>query len=441
MSDYFLQDGQYLDKLLRHDSRLHTSGRVVRWSLEQPCSLRNGDGWKTPDATHWQLRPLARLSAGTLHEADNVAVTESTDIYYSPTEFLSIPDSGFRLSDQCEPFGGWTVVRDACGACPANVQLNGTTGIVGCHGHLGFQVDLLGQLDYTMQQAVEEFGLQEQVDDLFSPAKQLWTRLWMTSIWRAKHAEVVYQIFNATLVRFQMGLGPLPNGINKSLSRFLKAVDLSRQQDIPLHVDLLPPFAEDQNETYAHHCKFCKAAAPPFWERLSESASLAPGGSKLLEDLEIECPNCGMRYDPAMSPYPIEQLQTDKGPQALESLLGYENYWDFVVRSLVKDGHPEELARRYCQGSETVGQRTLGLGENESTFARQMKGDLATVHLARNVASIYQARTRRSVCIAAVGSPLLHRPHPVRQWRCQANTKNTKKNTTATPTMILGRRN
>lgn len=349
MSDYFLQDGQYLDKLLRHDSRLHTSGRVVRWSLEQPCSLRNGDGWKTPDATHRQLRPLARLSAGAIHEADNVAVTESTDIYYSPTEFLSIPDSGFRLSDQCEPFGGWNVVRDACGACPANVQLDAATGIVGCHGHLGFQADLTGLLDYAMQQAIEEFGLQEQVDDLFSPAKQLWTRFWMTSIWRAKHAEVVYQIMSEIFVRVQMGPGLLRNGTNESLTRFLKALGRTRQQDIPLHVDLLPPFAADQNETYAHHCKFCKTAAPKDWYALSDEDSCSSGASQLQGQFTITCPNCEMPYDPTVSPYPIEQLQTDKGPQALESLLGHEDYWDFVVRSLVKDGHPEELARRYCQ--------------------------------------------------------------------------------------------
>ena len=120
LSDYFVQDGQrpyamqWLGPLFP-TTRLRDS-LVARASLAR---LRCGDGWEAPDTTHRQLRLLARLSAASVYDADDIAVTKSTAVYYSPDDSVSIPDYGYRLSDQCQPYGGWQAVREACGACPA----------------------------------------------------------------------------------------------------------------------------------------------------------------------------------------------------------------------------------------------------------------------------------------------------------------------------------
>ena len=127
----------------------------------------------------------------------------------------------------------------------------------------------------------------------------------------SKHAELVHRIFTADLVIFNMRLDSFICGPNNSFVRFLKAVNLTRQQDVPLHVDLLPPRDPEQTENFAHHCRFCKVASPKDWYVLSGDDSHSSGASNPQKPLTITCPNCEMPYDPSMSPYPIRQLQTD----------------------------------------------------------------------------------------------------------------------------------
>ena len=345
MNGAFAMDGDQLFKEFFFDSKLLIRPRIVRWSLEQRCPLRQGDRWETPDVTHKQLRPAALLSTSKIHPDDDLAVTESTEVYFSPTTSVSIPDLGCRLSQLCQPLGGWPAVRDACTTCPANVQIHRAGNCVGCHGHLGFQVGTM--FDHGFQQAVEAAGVKQQVNDLFPQTKQLWTRFWMTSPWRVEHAEVMLQILSSRAVRIRMGLGPFGDRRNDSFARFLLALNLSCEQEIPLHVELLPPFVAEQTDTYAHHCRFCKADSPRDWHTQIKPASDSS------EQLTIDCPNCELPYDPAASSYPVEQLRFDDEPQDLAALLGEDEYWRFVYRSLLKDGHPKQLAERHVEWEQT----------------------------------------------------------------------------------------
>lgn len=311
--------------------------RVIRWSLQRSCPYREGDGWELPDTTHEQLAELVELAKQLLLEFERVYVSSTTRIYYSPVDYLLIPDRGFRVDDAFGPYGGVRVVIANCGNCPVNVDPieSPYKRFAACHGELKVVSDhpLFAP---AVQQAIANHGLEDEVATRFPNTNPPWYGFWMRSPLLRPQAEVLLPVLDEALAKYEYG-------IVEGAEEFLEALSIVHAWgNVAMHVTLRPPESHDKIGFWGFHCPVCKAPSP--------DAELRPQKPGLIRQLPtIDCPVCGSRYAPQKTRGQYQPPPPEVQYELLEEQLGSEAYWQFVYKYLVHMQQPPERAEQYCR--------------------------------------------------------------------------------------------
>ena len=319
----------------------------VWWSLERACSLRTGEGWQLPLVTLQALSTLQQCSAA-LNKTNpavvnGIWVTSNFVGRDAANNTVYIPSSGLKIDEIGQSHGGWETVRSTCAKCEANIlaiqQLGQPTGtskldaqrpamVGGCFGSIEVMYPSSSSLDELLWKVIERYDLEDQLRDAFQLTDPLWFGFWMDSPLDRKQCRCLLDLLSKALpqlwekpeddpaaepvfadVSFAFsGFNPAKT-YGREYAAFFKALEVSLQANLPLHVHIPPPGHTDMGcYTIFAHCPRCKAAADvPRWQDV--------------QSCEYTCSVCGHSFDPA-STYSRETQDFDLDAESLETQMG-----------------------------------------------------------------------------------------------------------------------
>ena len=239
----------------------------IRWALAYQCPLRDFPKWTDPNRTERHLRAIRVYQNAVRQDRvlNGVAVEPIESETIDVTKVL-----GFRVHDVFEFCGDPEAVAKICEGCPANaLQLLDRSAWVGCYGLMPVTEvvlpDLVGELsqgsvdmrvllDEVLQ---ENFELAERVWTVFDKTNPSWYGLWIPRIPSAKQRLIQLEAVEAVLQR-------APCAVTPPWEAFRRGLRLSVEQNIPLHVQLVPEAETDGVYWFVEsHCGRCGAVSKP----------------------------------------------------------------------------------------------------------------------------------------------------------------------------------
>lgn len=242
-----------------------TTPEFIRWALEQECALRDLPKWQDPNRTERHLRAIRvyqdALADGRVFEG--VAVEPENSDTMMAEQAL-----GFRVDDVFEFYGDPESVAKLCSRCPANVakQIH-SNAWVGCFGQMPVSdvvlPDLIDDLPVgtvDLRQVLETLLsedrlLRDQVYRAFDKTSPSWYGLWISRSPSLKQRTVQLNVIESLL-------GQVPCDVTPPWEMFRRALRLSVEYDIPIHLQLVP--AAETDGVYwvvDQHCGRCGAVA------------------------------------------------------------------------------------------------------------------------------------------------------------------------------------
>ena len=237
----------------------------IRWALAQECPLRDFPKWTDPNRTERHLRAI-RVYQNAMKQG---RVLNGLVVEPLKTEVLDVEETlGFRVDDVFEFYGDPQAVAKICESCPANVlrQLD-SSAWVGCFGLMPVSEvvfpDLVGEVPQglvDLRELLEEElqqnrPLAEQIWEVFDKTSPAWYGLWISRSPSAKQRDLQLKVLDKILER-------VPCSVTPPWDAFRRALRLSIEQDIPLHVQLAPEAETDGVYWFVDsHCGRCGASA------------------------------------------------------------------------------------------------------------------------------------------------------------------------------------
>jgi hypothetical protein len=276
----------------------------VRWAIALPCPLRELDLRRLPETTFRQLRSVRELSLAEVEHRVHAGICWHPHArIVQPHEAL-----GFPVDEVLEMMGGRCQVNENCGTCQANAGLAISDHYwAGCFGCLstdlrcsadqilrGQRLSLALQSDGAAGAAgaaetndlrliVNRLARKESYDRVENPYRDrlsgttaskendtssLWVRLWQHRIPNADQLALIQAALQRVLefidVSFKQSEASAANihsrePFRRDLVQLIRAVQISRQHQLPLHLELVPAgFSDGQHWRLYAHCQICK---------------------------------------------------------------------------------------------------------------------------------------------------------------------------------------
>ncbi len=299
--------------------------QIVSWSLERSCVFRTADDWFLPDSTADELSDLRQIVLADREQRiyDGVLVLNTKKLFAEDGNECRIPEYGRRVSEMNTSSGSWKDAREICSRCEANVRDEKADEVAGCHGYIYINPELR-QLDKQLREIAERQGLVERIHKSFVVTSPLWYGFWIESPLSNSQCQLLRELFKT----FHKAAGPF----TQEAAGFLRALTVSIDHEIPLHVSLAPPGHIDLGwRTVFWHCPRCKAGARNYSDEVVD-----------LDQLQ-NCDVCNFGFVPSHNSsrsrwdWPFQHW-------SLEQMMGRQEYLEFVRSYLIQHGHTEEEA-------------------------------------------------------------------------------------------------
>lgn len=315
------------------------TGQGVCWSLERACALRTGEGWQLPGPTHSSLYTLQQcsneLSKTKPQIVNGIWITGNFVGRDSTGRTTYIPSSGIKIDEIGQSHGGWEAVRNCCANCEANIlawqnarqsalsckaESKSAGAVGGCFGTLSAFHPRSGSLDELLWSVIERHQLEGQLRDAFQLTDPLWYGFWMNSPLDRKQCRGLLDLLGRAF-------DPAASHEDEHVA-FLRALEVSLEYRLPLHVYVPPPGHTDMGYyTIFAHCPRCKAAADvPRWQAVESS--------------DYECKVCGNKFDPATT-HSSEPFEFGSEAGSLEAQME-EQYDAFALNYASVRGYSKE---------------------------------------------------------------------------------------------------
>tara|TARA_B100000945_G_scaffold184443_1_gene147872 strand:- start:1983 stop:2912 length:930 start_codon:yes stop_codon:yes gene_type:complete len=237
----------------------------LRWALAHACALKDFPKWTDPNRTERHLRAI-RVYQNAVNQdriLNGVAVEPIQDASVDVAEVL-----GFRVHDVFEFYGDPEAVSKTCEVCPANaMKMLDSSAWVGCFGMMPVNEvalpDLVGELpngsvdmrELLQQVLKEDSELVERIYEAFDKTSPSWYGLWISRTPSLKQRAIQLEVVEAVLQR-------TPCTVSAAWDAFHRGLRLSVEQNIPLHVQLVPEAETDGVYWFVDsHCGRCGAIA------------------------------------------------------------------------------------------------------------------------------------------------------------------------------------
>lgn len=249
----------HLSIAMREIFESHTP-EFVRWTIAQPCALRNSAEWASPEWADRELRALRVYSEAVAEGRilDGICVEREAN-------FSETSAQGFVAADVLAAYGGADFAHCQCRYCPANaVRPKELDSLAGCYGW--FELSALSdELHSRVEQAAKKLASDETWARAFLPTRPRWYGLWVSSPLTAQQLELHHQL--------ALTLSADDEHFRAAFEDWMKAVAAAKDAQLPLHVRLYPAGQiQDRRWTVAAHCPQCMA------ERAERSRSCAVCG-------------------------------------------------------------------------------------------------------------------------------------------------------------------
>ncbi len=288
---------------------MHRTPPFLRWSLEQPCALREDyDDWREPERTERTLRNLRAYTDAALEDRifEGLCVDKNIDAD-NPQQAC-----GVRVEEIFAGFGGQREVTDCCATCPANLPFRDGTKVVGGCFDMLTAADLGEDFERRAGLVLTNRSLREPFAAHFAATTRLWHGLWLRSPLTTAQCRLLQTLFGAIQDNV-----PNPTAVN----RFQAALATSLSRQLPLHVTPFPSGrVEGKQWIVDPHCAHCLV------QRNSSGR---------------HCPVCGHQAHPV--------------PSRRRSVRGNRPYWP-LVRFLGEE-EAVRLLRRYENFREQAGRQ------------------------------------------------------------------------------------
>ena len=280
--------------------------QCISWSLAHPCKLRHGPDWHLPVEASRQLSQVQycaeELSKPNPRAFDGILVTCHTWGRDAKGQRVDIPSGGIPIHKLAEPFDGWSNLRKTCDQCPANTfpknksqnplkvlsaNSKGQRPVAGCFGDLDSLALFEHEYRELLWQTVDQAGLREPLESAFQITTPIWYGFWIDSPLSIEQCRVLSQLFYRAVELLRDESSELMNhpSLDKRFyfsdfdpvasksaeyEHFIRALQSSIENQIPLHVHLSPPGHTDCGfYTQFAHCPRCKCAADvPRWQEV-----------------------------------------------------------------------------------------------------------------------------------------------------------------------------
>lgn len=321
--------------------------QIVTWALEKTCLLRDEKQAKSTSEA-FEAVGRARMYSENLRNKtrefgifDDVYVTSYT-FYNCPKSkkgrpSVPYPTSGFLISKEFKSLDGPTGLFAMCSSCQANTT---RSEIAGCCGKLHQRPDSQ-ETEEQIRGIIFRLGLERQFEEMFPKTTPIWYGLWAVSPVPTQSLELLRTIISTMRDEYALEM-EINHKVDKKLlwefTHFVKATEVAQQQNIPLHVNLLPLGHTDFGwHTIFPHCPFCKAAARiERWQRKYPTAL-------------YDCHVCGRRYSPAET---AQGKRMNKEQDDLREVLGTARFLEFVKEYLIVHGETAESAGEIIREKE-----------------------------------------------------------------------------------------
>ena len=235
----------------------------IRWALAHECALRDFPNWQDPNRTERHLRAIRVYQNAVKQDRvlDGVAVEALESDMVEVDEVL-----GFRVHDVFEFYGDPESVANTCQSCPANVLKKiDSSAWVGCYGLMPVSEIVLPDLVETVPQGsidlrivLEELLsenpiLSERIQQRFDKTAPSWYGLWISRIPSLTQRQIQLEVIEAVLEL-------APCSVTPPWEVFRRGLRLSIEEDIPLHIQLVPEAETDGVYWFVDpHCGRCGA--------------------------------------------------------------------------------------------------------------------------------------------------------------------------------------
>lgn len=217
------------------DANITSTPEFLCWAIERQCPLRESLPVNQPEKVERHLRS-ARYTAEARAEGrvDNDLATSSDGTL------------AFRVSDALAIFGGETLVRETCAACPANaLSAIRSPSYAGCYGLFPVPEPREAFWQRTQNSARD--------NQLFRPTQFLWYGWWLQSPLSA--AQLTYLATNLSAISSEPEFAG-----DAALRELTLAAQVCVQQNFALSVQLFPRGEIDGLWwNLVPHCEICKA--------------------------------------------------------------------------------------------------------------------------------------------------------------------------------------
>jgi Zn ribbon nucleic-acid-binding protein len=313
--------------------------QIVRWALQQSCSLRQADAIHDPSAALSAVA-YARTIANYIRKPrdefgifGDIFVTGHT-YAKEPGEKKGLghpyPSGGFVISKTFEPCGGLERILATCASCSANTRPHDPAQCCGTF----YQRPSSAEAQIQLEQIVNRTGLSAQLAAAFPTTNPMWHSFWIQSPLSPDACRVLATILSEMANEDSAGTTPSGSEVPPhvpELRRFVRAAEIAADGAFALHVSLAPPGHTDFGfYTIFPHCPRCKAEAQVArWQR------------KYPAEL-LECRVCGMRFSPAET---ASSRRDDYERDDLHVLLGQQAFESFATEYLIAQGATPDDSR------------------------------------------------------------------------------------------------
>ncbi len=240
-----------------------TTPEFLRWALAYACPLRDFPKWTDPNRTERHLRAIrVYQNAVRQNRVFNGIAVQPVDGDCIDVETVL----GFRVHDVFEFYGDPQSVSETCQSCPANIPGHEQSPTwVGCYGLMPVSEVVLPDLVAEVPQGKADLrvllesvletdpDLAQRVRDNFDNTTPAWYGLWISRTPSCRQRQIQLEVLEKLLAQ-----APCP--ITPPWEAFQRAVRLSIEQDIQLHLQLVPAAETDGIYWYVdEHCGRCGA--------------------------------------------------------------------------------------------------------------------------------------------------------------------------------------
>jgi hypothetical protein len=223
----------------------------VRWTIAQPCPLREESNWRDPEQTERLLRPVREVGeARRQGRAFQGVVFQDAPAMRKPLDAIC----GFIIEQSLAYFGGEERVASQCDGCPANaLARDRSSSLAGCYGmfYLADAELILSQVERLV--ACRSDNLEPTAR--FEKTQPAWYGLWISTPWCNAQIQELLAIFDAVFAE-------TPHAA-PGLGQFLLGLRVSQEVGLPMYARLLPAGTRLPHAwKIGSHCKKCKAARP-----------------------------------------------------------------------------------------------------------------------------------------------------------------------------------